>query len=525
MLLTREEAATTRQRSLIDLVRGLAADRPGDTATIYEGRTTTWSELDEHGSMVANWLQALGVAPTDRVAYLGRNSDRFFEVLVGVAKAGAVLVPLNWRLTPSELEPLLLDSGARVLFVDEDLSATIAVEVSPRRSHRIAIGSCAADTTDAYIAGRDRFAAVDPQLDANAEAVLQLYTSGTTGRPKGALITHEALLAAADMCMRLDVFRWRPDETVLVSMPLFHIGGFNNVILAWSNGSAALIQGDFSTGDILDAVDDHEVPLIGMVPAAVQLLLDDPKAAGTDFSRLRHVVYGAAPMPAPLLLRAMEIMGCEFVQGYGMTESGLITILLPEDHHPAGNPRTASVGRPYPGVEVRIVGSNGRDLPAGEIGEIWVRSPATMVGYAGNEEATHDVLVGGWLRTGDGGRVDADGYLYLTDRLSDTIISGGENIYPAEVEAAIRTHPTVRDACVVAAKDDRWGEVPKAFVTIEDGSVLDPGALREHLARKIAAFKVPRSFVQVEALPRNAGGKLIRRQVRELDAAESAVAT
>ena len=499
------------------VLRRHAHDRPSAPALIYDDRLTTWAELDELSTRVANGLLEDGVAQGARIGYLGRNCDRYFEILYGAAKAGAVLVPINWRLTPGEIDFILRDSEIDVLFVSEEFLLAAENTSTAGSDRRVFVVDGVGEHSTAYEEWRDRSGSLDPRKDDENADVVVVYTSGTTGRPKGAVITHGYLFAGLRTVLASSTkhMEWATHEMALVTMPLFHIGGIAYSFAGAAQGCALVIQREFSSAGVLAAVGQYDIPTLVMVPAMIQAVIDDPAAPKTDFSRVRYVSYGAAPIPRDLLLQAIDVFGCQFVQTYGMTESTYLTFLPPEDHSPHDSGRMRSVGRAFPGVSITILDTDGQELSPGEFGEIAVRAPAMLRGYWKQPEATAERFTDGWFRTGDGGYLDDDGYLFLGDRINDMIVSGGENIYPAEVENALYSHPTVHEVAVVGVPDQRWGEVPKAFIVLHPGERLDPDSLTRHAGALLARYKVPKHFEAVDVLPRTASGKVMRRKLRE----------
>ncbi len=300
-------------------------------------------------------------------------------------------------------------------------------------------------------------------------------------------------------------------------MPLGHIGGVGWAIVGFFNGATTILLREFLPGAVLDAIEHRGISKMFMAPAALQILLAQPRVREIDYSRVRYILYGASPIALDLLRQATEVFGCGFAQQYGMTETtGTVVYLPPEDHTPEGNKRMRGAGLPMPGVEIRITGADRQVLGPDEIGEIETRSIANMVGYWKQPDATRETVDNdGWLRTGDAGYLDADGYLYIQDRFKDMIVSGAENVYPSEVESAIYGHPSVADVAVIGIPDDRWGEAVKAVVVLKPGFDFDADSIIAFARTRIAAYKAPKSVDLVDVLPRNASGKILRRLLRE----------
>jgi long-chain acyl-CoA synthetase len=494
--------------TLGELVRAHARDRPDAPAVTCGPVTRTFAELHARSSQVAHALTSAGVRSGDRVAVLDRNSAEFWELVFGCAKIGAVVTALNWRLAAAEIAPILTDSDAAVLFVGEEQLPLVpggAVEQVVVMGRQYEDLLAASPTDDPSVAVR------------SSDPVLQLYSSGTTGRPKGAVITHANLGLTARMAG--STWRMGPDTVNLVPSPLFHIGGAGYGLTALSTGGHTVIVREAEPAGLLAAIERHRVTHAFLVPAVVHSLLDHPSVRQTDLTSLQLVGYGGAPMTEPLLRRALDGLGCQFLGVYGMTEtSGTVCALAPEDHDPGG-PRAGllrSVGRPLPWVELAVRDPVlGEDVGPGEVGEIWVRTAQNMAGYWKQPETTAVTLVdGGWLRTGDGASLDEHGYVFLRDRIKDLIISGGENVYPAEVENVLASHPAVTDVAVIAVPSERWGETVKAVVVLAPGAELSAEELRAFARTELAGYKCPTSMDVVDALPRNATGKILKKDLR-----------
>jgi long-chain acyl-CoA synthetase len=507
---------------LSDVARYHARTRPRQIALSFEGRETTFSELDRHSNQVANALTAEGVRKGERISYFGKNSDHYFEILFGAAKAGLVLTPISWRLAPEEVFFILEDCGASVVFVGpEVMSQGHKAMVGFKGNLKlIALEPVAQAGIALYERWRDAASDSDVGVPVHpADVALQIYTSGTTGRPKGAMLSHNNILSGRRMAAKSGMtwYNWKPDDIGLVALPLFHIGGTTSGLVGLYHGAKIVIAREFDPLKVLDFIEREGISQLFMVPSALQFIVRQPKARVVDFSRLKLIHYGASPIPPELLHECTEVFGCGFCQQYGMTETaGTIVYLPPEDHSPVDNSRMRAAGRAMPGVELKIVDSAGNALAPNTVGEIVTRSVANMVGYWRMEDATKATIdAQGWLRTGDAGYLDEDGYLYIHDRVKDMIISGAENIYPAEVENAIYGHPHVAEVAVIGVPDEKWGEAVKAVIVPKPGITPDPGDIIAFTRLRIAAFKAPKSIDFVDALPRNTAGKILRRILRE----------
>jgi long-chain acyl-CoA synthetase len=504
--------------TIADLVRTHAKLRPAHPALTSGSATWTFAKMDERSSRAAQALAGAGVDAQDRVAYLGKNSPQFFELLLGASKLNAVTVAVNWRLAPPEVAYILNDARAKILVVGEDfLPAIDAVrrELSTLARIIVVTSADAEDSFDQWVSGADE---VDPCRESDADDVaLQLYTSGTTGLPKGAMITHRNL--ASMLPNTAQAWWFEPESVNLVAMPLFHVGGVGWALVGMYVGAHSVVLREVDAAEILRTIPRLGVTHALFVPAVLQMLLATPGVDDTDFSSLHYIVYGASPISVDVLTRALERFNCGFIQGYGLTETtGAVVHLLPEDHDPSGPRahRLLSAGQPMPGVEVRVVDTRtGHDRAAGDVGEIWLRSPQIMHAYWNRPQETAEVLdAEGWFRTGDAGYLDDDGYLYINDRVKDMIISGGENVYPGQVENVLMSHPGIADVAVIGVPSERWGETPKAVVVAADAASPTAAEIIEYCRARLASYKCPTSVDFVAALPRNPAGKILKRELR-----------
>ncbi|MCG7595190.1 long-chain-fatty-acid--CoA ligase [Mycobacterium sp. PSTR-4-N] len=496
---------------LADVVRGHARQRPDAPALGVDDRTITYGELDARSNQVAQAFAAMGVGRGDRVAFIDRNGAEFFEVMFGLAKLGAVGVPVNWRLAPAEMAHVLADCEATAVVVGADFFAHVEAIEAHLSRHVIAIG--AHPRWPAFDDWLHAHPATDPGVVTGPDdLVLLMYTSGTTGRPKGAMLSN-----ANYVCKTRGVagpWLLDPGAVSMAVMPLFHMAGSGWAFAGLWHGARTVVLRDVDPVAILDAIDTHRVTNMLVVPAVVRMLLDTPGIATADVSSLRIVVFGASPISDDVLRRGVERFGAVFAQVYGMTETtGSITQLAASE---LSAETMRSCGTPYPWVQVRITDPDGLDVPTGAVGEVWTKSRQNMLGYWQNPEATAATLTpDGWLRTGDAGYLDARGRLYLHDRIKDMIVTGGENVYPAEVENVLMTHPDVADVAVIGVPDNRWGEAVKAVVVPAAGAHPSEHALIDFARGHLAGFKLPKSVDFIDALPRNPSGKILKRTVRE----------
>ena len=508
-----------RYDTLGAMIRG-QADRLGDKIALRCGeRETSYSGVLSLAESVAGALISSGIVRGDRIGWLGKNSDLYYPLLLGTALAGAVMVPLNWRLADPEIDWLLADAAVRLLFLGEEREGEaerFELRVTGLDECVVVEGSDQSRSFEAFLA-RSSGSVFLPAEDPDATA-LQLYTSGTTGQPKGALLSHRALLYFRSLPAdeQPDWNRWTEDDVSLVAMPQFHIGGTGFGLQTLCAGATGIVMREFDAGAVLSFIERERLSKLFIVPSAMQMLQRHPSAPSIDYTRIRTIAYGASPIPLAQLRDALKLFCCGFVQQYGMTESaGTICALPPGDHDADGNARMLSAGKALPWCDIAILDARGAGLPAHSSGEIALRGPTLMAGYWKRPDETSAAFTpDGWFRTGDAGYLDERGYLFVVDRVKDMIVSGGENVYPAEVEKALVEHPEVAEAAVIGIPDDRWGEAVHAVVVLGDDSTLDCGALRAWLRGRIAGFKIPKAIDFAEALPRNAGGKILRREVR-----------
>ncbi|MDY7097616.1 MAG: long-chain-fatty-acid--CoA ligase [Pseudomonadota bacterium] len=490
-----------------------AQERPDGAALVEGDRVTTYAQMDDLTRRLIALLQQNGIGKGDRIAWLGKNSDRYFLLLYAAARMGAVMAPVGWRLAPPEVGYILTDTEAKLVVASEEFLDTAQQVAGSLDPSPIVIEA------EAAIAQARQLEPAEYQPPADFEPVLQLYTSGTTGNPKGAQLSNLNLFSLRKPSLEANLpwQNFEPTDCVLGAMPVAHIGGTGSGPIAVSNGVRIHILPEFTPHGVLDAIEGGAT-LAFLVPAAIQMVIQHPRAPETDFSGLRYLMYGAAPMPLELLKEAVRTMpGTGFMQVYGMTETtGTVSLLPPEDHDVNGNKRMRSAGKAVPGVAIEVRGEDNTQLPFGEIGEICIHSPSNTAGYWKLPEATAKTIdADGWLHTGDAGIMDEDGYVYIQDRIKDMIISGGENVYPAEVESAIYGHPAIAEVAVIGIPSERWGEEVKACIVAKEGFDIDEGDIIAYTRERIAPFKCPKSIDVIPEMPRNASGKILRRQLRD----------
>jgi long-chain acyl-CoA synthetase len=492
----------------------LLADEPSvpDThrdraAFVRHGAAVSFADLDARAGRVAAGFAAAGLRPGDRVLLLIPNALETFELLIGCARAGLVAVPVNWRLAPDELALVAADAGARAVVVDPELAHLLWAAVDS--------GVPVLTLGESYETWLAEAPAVRRPVPRRPDdVVLQVYTSGTSGRPKGVLLTNRNLATKVPGVTP----RWGLDAASrsLLATPLFHVGALSWGLAGLHAGATTVLAGDASAVTLLGHLTGDGVTHTFLVPAMIARLCDEAPA-GSAFPALRTVLYGASPISAEVQQRALELFGPVLHQVYGLSETtGSITELAASSDLPADSPLHRSAGRPYPWIELEIRDpATGSPLPPHVFGEVWTRSAQNTPGYCGLPAETAELLTAdGWLRTGDGGHLDDDGNLFLTDRVKDMVITGGENVYPAEVEAVLRRHPGVADVAVFGVPDPRWGEAVAAAVVPRDPS-LTTDELVAFSHGLLAGYKRPRTVLLLAELPRNAAGKVLRRRLRD----------
>jgi long-chain acyl-CoA synthetase len=512
------EAASAPIATVVDIIRRRSRDRAqADAPAItFEDHTWTYADLDRASNRLAVALRAHGVGPGDRVAYLDKNRPEYFVLLFGAAKLGAVCVAVNFRLSPREVAHIVGDAGATVLFVGAELAELVLpIESDLRGTTIVALDAGTPWPALDDWAGPD--GADDPGRPSSSDDIaLQLYTSGTTGLPKGAMLANRNLFGMSDVAG--PAWHFRAGMVSLGVSPLFHIAGsgWNLMVLAY--GGHVILHRNVDASAILRDIERYEVTHGILVPAILQLVLDRrSRGDDVDTSTLEVVVYGASPISDDVLLALFDAFECDFVQGYGLTETcGAVTILPADDHDRARPELLRSCGRPLPGVELRIVDpETGEECPEGGVGEVLIRAPSVMVGYWNRPDATAEAIEpDGWFHSGDAGYL-REGRLYLHDRIKDMIVSGAENVYPAEVENVLMRHPAIVDVAVIGVPDERWGETVKAVVVTAEGASIDADEVIAHARADLAHYKCPRSVDFVDELPRNASGKILKRVLRE----------
>ena len=496
--------------SIADMARVWGSLTPDKVALIDAYGAVTYGELDDRSNRIANAIIDGGVRPGSHIGYLGKNSAEFFAIWMGINKAGCALCPLNWRSPALELAGLADDAQLPMIFVGPGF-AGLAADV--QREVAVSVDLVEEEALSDWLVDA---ASADPGHPvAGDRSALLTYTSGTTGKPKGVQISHDAFANWFRFSASEPAQQWGADDVGLMTMPNFHLAGTWVTLPALYHGATLAILAAFDPDDFVRAVDAYRPTVACLVPTAIQLLLDHPSSELCDFSSLRRLYYAGSPIGVDTLRRAIATFGCDLVQFYGTTETYIITLLRPEQHR-LDNPRLlTSCGQTMPTVELRVVNPNGRDVPTGDAGEVLVRSPWMFSGYWNKPEATAAAIVDGWYHTGDGGTFDEDGNLYLVDRLKDMIVTGGENVYTAEVDRALGGHPAVASVAVVGAPDEKWGERVVAFVVQRPETSVAAADLVSHCRRQIAGYKVPKEIHFVPELPMTASGKVQKAGLRQ----------
>ncbi len=505
--------------TVAEILQHHARHRPDSPAIQCEGRTLSYRQLDEQSNRLGRALLASGLGKTSRVAYLGKESEHYYTLLFACAKSDTVLVPVNWRLSAPEVAHILRDAGAAMLFVESEF-ADIARQAQSANPTQQPLRLFQLDSPQGRGAGLLEWIkghAAQPlrSTATRDDPLVQLYTSGTTGLPKGVVLAHRSFLAIQDNLVAAgsDWLDWRADDVSLIAIPGFHVAGIWWAVQGFRAGVKNIAMRSFQSHEAVSLIHAEGVTTSLVVPAMMYMMLAEPAPGQQPFASLRKLAYGGSPISESLLRQSMAVFDCDFVQLYGLTESGNAAVCLPPKDHRPGSPLLRAAGRALPGVSIEVRDPQGHALPVGEVGEICLRTPAAMCGYWGLSEATRDTLREGWLRTGDAGHLDAQGYLFVSDRLKDLIIVAGENIYPAEVENALCQHPAVREAAVVGEPDERWGEAVHAYVVLGQPAPT-PRQLTLFLKQHLADFKIPTRYHIIDAIPRNPSGKILRRVLR-----------
>ena len=498
---------------------------PDQEILVFESVRLTYGELWERIQRTANALRSLGVHRGDRVAVFQTNSNQYVEAYFAAASIGAVFIPINYRAKPPELEHMIGSAGTKLVLVGERY-VSILERLRPRLP-----------SVETYVAMERKHGdmphlerlvqaaaaeSVEEEIDDDDTTIL-MYTSGTTALPKGVMLTYNDFTAY--VCNNVELADGTPRGTALLCVPLYHIAGATNVMSTMFTGRKLVLMRQFEAKEWLETVERERVTHAFVVPTMMKQLIDHPDFRRHDLSSLENLSYGGAAMPFPVIRRAIEMFprSVGFVNAFGQTETtSTLTVLGPDDHRMDGSPeevertlkRLVSIGRPLPDVEVRVVDDDGKDIPVGGVGELWVRTARVMKGYASKDGASSPLHQDGWLPTRDMGWIDPDGYIFLAGRKDDMIIRGGENIAPAEVEAVLYSHPAVEEVAVVGIADVEWGQKVAAVLVARPGMTVDPGEVQEFCRQRLASFKKPEVIEVVDELPKNQMGKILKKDLR-----------
>jgi long-chain acyl-CoA synthetase len=505
------------RQTLAEVIRANQEAFSESPAIVGEGRTVTHGELSARSDAMASGLVAAGLAVGDRVAYLARNATEYWELFFAAAKAGVVIVPLNFRLSADEISWILSDCDPSAVLVEDHLTslvpndwAGLKLVFAQGKDPEVPANWQA---LEAWVAEQP---VVDPHREQSGDALATImYSSGTTGRPKGVTTTVAGFLAAVDTFSSL--FDVSPASVSLVPTPYYHIAAGGWSLIALAAGGRIVQFTEVTPQNMLGLLVGHKATHVIMVPTVMQLFITSPEASAADYSSVEHVVYGGSPISETVMLGAQETFGAQLSQSYGLTETvGVTCFLRPEDHVVGPDSKLRSAGRAVPGVEVAIIDPDtGQPTPTGEVGEVVTRGPGVTKAYWRNPEATEAAFwPGNWFRTGDAGYMDEQGYVFLKDRIKDLLMSGGENIYPAEVENAIMAHPAVQEVAVIGVPSEKWGETPLAVVVPKTGESIDAAELIAFTRERLAHYKCPTAVEVIEQLPRNPSGKVLKRELR-----------
>lgn len=500
-------------RTLGEFIEYHGRHTPDRRALVYGQRTISFAEYDRAANRIANGLVARGVAAGDRVGFLGLNSPDFYFALIASAKTRGAFTVFNWRLSASELAQLITDSAARIVLVERSQEALWSEAIAISGHAPTVIWFDGTDSLEAQFASQPD---TRPDLFISEEdTAVQLYTSGTTGLPKGVMLSHGGFNHMR-LCEHLEpAYEWENGDIFINPLPNFHLLSIGIAFQCLYNGVAISVVRQFDPGLVCEAIQRDRPTLLTLTPTMLQMLLDHPRAAETDFTSIRLTLYAGSPISLGLIKRAIVQMPGKFMQFYGATEAGgAFSILRPEEHDLENEAKLQSCGRPLPLIEFRIVDAQGNELPDGEAGELLIRAPAITNGYWNQPEATAKVLSHGWYHTGDVARRDAEGLYYIVDRVKDMIVSGGENIYCAEVENALSTHPQVASVAVIGVPDARWGEAVMACIVRRAETALTEEQVIAHARTILAGYKVPKRVVFMETFPLVPSGKVSKKDLR-----------
>ncbi len=494
---------------------------PEHQCLLFQGKSFSYAAIAAESIRIANGLRDQGIDRNDRVATLCENCPEVLTIILACSRIGAVAVPLNYRLAAPEVAYILNDAQAKILIAPDMALVDLLTSIRPLADAAMPIIAASAEGVENWQHWLSQYqdtAQFTDEIDANA-GILQLYTSGTTGRPKGVVSSQRNIIALYISSSTSVTVKAGPGTRDLVCAPNFHIGGVGTLLLPVLAGASVVLHSSFNPMAVVDDLEKHKIDNMFIVPAMIMAILDYvPNIEQRDFSSLRQLLYGASPISTGLLERALKIFKCDFYQCYGMTETtGTIVSLSPEDHIRALRDQPEllqSCGRPQAGVEVKVVDAQGNTLGIGETGELLIHSEANMLCYYNREQATAETLQDGWIHTGDSALIDEHGYIFLRDRIKDMIVSGGENIYPIEIENILSQHPAIGDVAVIGVPCTKFGETPLACIVLKPEQRLDEAEMIEFCRGQLAGYKIPRQLKIFDVLPRNPSGKLLKKDLR-----------
>ena len=504
-----------------DWIRKWSFLQPHKRALIFEDRPFTYQEINQRTNQLCHFLFQLGIQKGDRVSVLLHNCHQYIEIFFALSKIGAILVPLNWRLAAPEFEFIIKDSGSRMIISEPDFEEVIA-SIRPHLNlsigDYISVGSPCPDWARDYEKGLLEYSVQEPPLQVSVgdeDPHIFMYTSGTTGTPKGAVLSHRKTFFNA---LNADIFyNLTSKDIMIVSRPMFHSGGLLvEAAPVLYKGGTLILKKRFRSHEILEVIQKYRVTLLEMAATVYQFILQECDLTQYDLSSIRCYFTGGERVPKAMLQEYYR-KGIAISQIFGQTEASTITFLSPDD----AILKIGSVGLPVFHGEVRIVDKTGKDASPGEVGEIIIKGPTLMSGYWNRPDLTAETIRDGWLYTGDLARMDEEGYIYIVDREKDMYVSGGENVYPAEIEKVLHTHPKIFDAGIVGVPDEKWGEVGKAFVVLKPGETMGNGEVFEFLKGKVAKYKIPKYVEYIEELPKTASGKIQKFLLKETHKSKS----
>ncbi len=497
-----------------------ATTTPNMTAMVGRRGPVSWSELRDRSSMLAGAIRTLGIGPGDKVAILALNSERYLEFYFGALWAGSVIVPMNTRWSATENAYSLNDSGTSVVFIDSAFLPMVG-DIRAETNHDLSfVFVDDGDTPDGMLAYEEFLQGGEPIDDARrggSDLAGIYYTGGTTGFPKGVMLSHQALwyngMAGAKH------FDIHPGDRYLHVAPMFHLADTAGSLGATMSGGSHYFMAAFAPDAAINQIAEQEITHTLLVPTMIGMIMQHPDFDAAKFERLRYLMYGASPMPEGLLLHVMESLpNVKLIQGYGQTEMAPLVTALPPEFHVTDGPRAGklrSAGRPVVGCEVEIRDEEGNRLESGEVGEVYARSPGSMLGYLNLPQQTAETLSDGWVKTGDGAYMDEDGFVFIVDRVKDMIVTGGENVFSAEVESLVSTHPAVAAVAVIGIPSEEWGEAVHAIVVTTPGVEVTEQEIIDHCKGKIANYKCPKSVtLREDPLPLSGAGKVLKRELR-----------